>query len=216
MLSRITRKSAPILAVLLLASITWAQSIDDYVSSHRDPATKTLTITVKGTIGPILSGPDPLGLDGLKATLTIMASESLSPTKHTATSATYTLPAGAIKVVAGKHKLTTKSPSKLVIDLTSSADTATLAVAGPDGLQVTDAIYLKTGSWTTAVLKHPTVFSPSPQKLSPAKTASGAGNKIKYSIEGTTTVLGFTGTASNSDPVDPVLPDPSLSEENWE
>ena len=71
----------------------------------------------------------------------------------------------------------------MVINLTSTADTLTFIIAGKvDGvsLMVTDTSYLKAGSWTTAVLKHPGVFSPSPQKLTAAKTAGGPGSKIKY------------------------------------
>jgi hypothetical protein len=216
MQSRITRTLASVFVVFLLTSGIWAQSSDSSVSSRLDPKTKTLTITIKGTIGPILSGSDPLGLDGLSAKVTILASESLSPISHTATSATYKLPAGAISVTAGSNKFKNKSPAKMTIALTKTADTMTLALTGPDGIVITDATFLKVGSWTTAVLKHPTTFSPTPQRLTAAKTAGGPGCKVKYVVEGSTTVLGFKGTAGNSDAVDPVLPDPTLSEEYWE
>jgi hypothetical protein len=195
MLSRVVRTFALVLvAVLSLSSAIWAQSI---AVTTLNPATQTLTITLKGMIGPILSGSDPLGLNGLSGTVTIMAKESLSPIKHTSTSATYRLPAGAIKVTAGSNHFATKSPSKMIINLLSSADTMTLQVAGPDGLQVVDTTYLQAGSWSSAVLKHPTVFTPSPQKLTSAKTANGPGCKIKYTIFSETTVLGFSGTGSN-------------------
>ncbi|HSY99605.1 MAG TPA: hypothetical protein VK788_08920 [Terriglobales bacterium] len=210
MLSKMLGTSALIVALSVLACTAWAQSIE---IGKVNPATHTLTITIKGTIGPILSGTDPLGLDGQTGTVKILASESLNPTKHTATSATYTLPAGAITVTAGSNKFSTKSPSKMVINLTSTADTLTFIIAGKvDGvsLMVTDTSYLKAGSWTTAVLKHPGVFSPSPQKLTAAKTAGGPGSKIKYTVFGGTSVLGFTGTASNSATVDPVLPEDDL------
>ena len=212
MLSRIVRPSALLAAVLALACIGWAQSIE---VAPVNPATHTLTITLKGTIAPLLTGSDPLGLDGVKGTVKIKVSESLTPTKHTTTSATYTLPAGAITVTAGSNKFSTKSPSKMVINLTSTADTLTLIIAGKvDGvsLMVTDTNYLKAGSWTTTVLKHPGVFSPSPQKLTAAKTSGGPGSKIKYTVFGSTSVLGFTGTASNSSTLDPVLPDEDLDQ----
>jgi hypothetical protein len=211
MLSRIVRISALAL-VLALGCTGWAQSIE---ISPVNPATHTLTITLKGTIGPILSGSDPLGLDGRTGTVKILASESLKPTKHTATSATYTLPAGAIKVTAGTTKFSTKSPSKMVINLLSTADTLTLIIAGKvEGfsLMVTDTSYLQVGSWTTAVLKHPGVFSPSPQKLTAAKTSGGPGSKIKYTALGSTSVLGFAGTASNTATTDPVLPEEDLDQ----
>jgi hypothetical protein len=201
-----------LVAVLVLGSTIWAQSIEvGALNPGVAPTTHTLTITGKGTLGPILSGTDPLGLNGLGGKVTVMASESLSPTKHTATSATYTLPAGAITVTAGSYQFTSTSPSKMIINLTSTADTLTLIVAGPYGLMVTDTTYLKAGSWTNAVLKHPTVFKPSPQKLTAAKTAGGPGCKIKYTY-GSTTILGFHGTGSNSATANPVLPDDDLDQ----
>jgi hypothetical protein len=212
MLSKMFRTSALIVAVLVPSCTAWAQSIK---VGGVNPATHTLTITVKGTIAPILSGSDPLRLDGQSGTVKILASESLTPTKHTATSATYTLPAGAISVTAGSNKFSTKSPSKMVINLTSTADTLTLIIAGQVNgvsLMVTDTNFLKAGSWTTAVLKHPGVFSPSPQKLTAAKTAGGPGCKIKYTVFGNTSVLGFSGTALNSATVDPVLPEDDLDQ----
>lgn len=209
MLSKVLRTSALMLvAMVFVSSASWAQSNEITAVT---PATHTLTITIKGTIGPVLSGSDPLGLDGKKGTVTVMASESLSPTKHTATSATYTLPPGAIKVTAGSSKFTTKSPSKMIINLTSTADILTLVVVDKStGLMVTDTTYLQAGSWTTAVLKHPGVFTPSPQTLTSATTANGPGCKVKYTIFGSTTVLGFNGTGSSSSTVDPVLPDEDL------
>jgi hypothetical protein len=210
MLSKTFRTSVVIVAFLVLGCTTWAQSIE---IGAVNPVTHTLTITVKGMIGPILSGSDPLTLDGKSGTVKILASESLTPTKRTATSATYTLPAGAITVTAGTNKFTTKSPSKMVINLTSTADTLTLIIAGQVNgvsVMVTDTTFLKAGSWTTAVLKHPGVFAPSPQKLTAAKTAGGPGCKIKYTVFGITSVLGFKGTASNSATVDPLLPEDDL------
>jgi len=210
MLFKVVRKFAPVLvAVVVSGCAVWAQSVE---ISAVSPATHTLTITIKGTIEPILSGSDPLGLDGKSGVVTLMASESLSPTSHTTTSATYKLPAGAITVTAGGKKFTSKSPSKMIINLTSTADTLTLILTGPESAVVTDTTYLKANSWTTAVLKHPGVFSPSPQKLTSATTASGPGCKVKYTIFGSTTVLGFHGTGSSSATVDPVLPDEDLDE----
>jgi hypothetical protein len=206
MLLKIVRTSALLVVVPVLGCATWAQSIDAAVN----PATHTLTITLKGKIGPLLSGSDPLGLNGLSGTVKIKASESLSPTKHTSTSVTYKLPAGAISVKAGSNNFSTTSPSKMIINLTSTADTMTLMAAGPDGLMVTDTTFLKVGSWTTAVLKHPGVFTPSPQNVTAAKTSGGPGCKIKYTIFGSTSVLGFKGTASNSATLDPVLPEEDL------
>jgi hypothetical protein len=95
----------------------------------------------------------------------------------------------------GSEKFQTSSKSTMVVKLTSKANILTLIADGPDNVQVTGTAYLKTGSWTTAVLKHPTAFTPSPQKLTAAKTANGPGSKVSYDFFGTT-VLGLNGTAS--------------------
>jgi hypothetical protein len=205
MLSKIESAVWLVVAFLVLGCISWAQSSD---AADVGPlaTTKTLTITIKGTIGPILSGSDPLGLDGKEGSLKLVASESLSPTKHSSTSATYRLPAGAITASAEKKTLSTKTPSTMSISLTKSADILTVIFAGKDA-KFTDTTFLKPDSWTTAVLKHPGVFTPSPQDVTSAKTAGGPGCQVLYTVDGTTTVLGFSGTASNSDPADPVLPD---------
>jgi hypothetical protein len=202
---KIRKSTLVLLAGLMLGGTVWAQTLD--VATAVVPATHTLTINIKGTIGPILSGTDPLGFNGKSGTVTVLASESLKPTKHTATSATYTLPPGAIKVSEGGKHFSTKSPSKMIINLTSTADILTLVIAGPNGLMVTDTTFLKANSWTNAVLKHPGVFTPSPQKLTSATTAGGPGCQVKYTIFGSTTVLGFHGTGSSSSTVDPVLAD---------
>lgn len=191
-------------AVLLVASSVWAQP-----TAHRAPAAKTLTITIMGTLGPVLSGSDPLGLNGDNGTMTVKASESLSPTKHTSNSATYTLPAGAITVKVGSEKFQTTSKSTMTVKLTSSADILTLIAKGTiDGFnfQVTGTAYLQPKSWTNNVLKHPTTFSPSPQNLTAAKKANGPGSKLEYTIQGFgSTVLGLSGSASNSDSTDDLL-----------
>jgi hypothetical protein len=209
MLPRMVPTSALMLATIVgLGSMIWAQSAEiATLDSKIVPATHTLTITLKGKLGPVLSGPDPLGLNGQAGSITVMASRSLSPTKHTSDSATYTLPAGAITVQAGGNKFSTNSPSRMIIRLMSTADTLTLIVAGPNGLMATDTTFLKTGSWTNSILKHPTVFKPSPQRLTAAKSAGGSGCKVKYTAFGSSTVLGFSGTGSNSSTVDAVLPD---------
>lgn len=213
MLFRIIRTSVLVLVTfLLLGRVTGAQSTADASVSQ---ATETLTIIINGTLGPILSGSDPIGGDGQSGTVTIMASESLSPTKHTKTSATYTLPAGAITANVGGETFTSTSPAKMTIKLAKKADTLTLIFASSiDGFSftITDTTTLEAGSWTTAVLEHPEVFTPSPQTLTAAKSAAGPGSKFEYTFGGAATVLGVDGTASNSAQVDPDLPDPDLDQ----
>ena len=168
-------------------------------TSYVQPSSKTLTITIKGTLGPILSGGDPLGANGKSGKLTLQASESLVPKKHTVNSATYILPAGAVTITVGSQKFQTSSSSTMIIKLTKQADILTLKATGPDSLQVTGIAYLQAGSWTNAVLQHPTTFKPSPQKLTAAKSANGPGTKVSYTIFGSTTVLGLSGNASSTD-----------------
>ena len=169
------------------------------------PPSATLTVVVDGTAGPILQGSDPLGLNGQSATITLLASESLKPKKHTKTSATYKIPAGAITLVLDGNSYQTTAPSKMTVKLGKKADTVTLiSSVTEDDITVTftDTTSLAPGSWTNAVLQHPEPFAPSPQTLaSPA-------SKLKYasSFFGTT-IVGISGTASNSDALDPVLPD---------
>jgi len=208
MSSRMIGTSVLVLVVLLgLGRVTWAQSTGGATGSQ---ATETLTITVNATLGPILSGSDPIGANGQSGTVTIMASESLSPTKHTKTSTTYSLPAGAITAIVAGQTFTSTSPAKMTIKLAKKVDTLTLIFASTiDGISftITDTTTLAAGSWTTGVLQHPEVFSPSPQTLTPAKSATGRGNKLAYTVFGESTVLGVEGTAASSAQVDPDLPD---------
>jgi hypothetical protein len=213
MVSKPGKTACVLIAVFALGCMAWAQSSEAASASKSvsQEKSKTLKITIKGKIGPILSGSDPLGLDGEKGSVEVVASESLSPTSQSGSSVTYTLPAGAISIKSGTEKFKTESPSTMTIDLTDTADILTLIAAGPDGLTVTSTTYLETGSWTTGVLTHPETFAPSPQDLTAASSAGGPGCQVEYVIEGITTVLGFSGTASNKDPVDPVLPAPHVN-----
>jgi hypothetical protein len=164
---------------------------------HHHAASKpTLTITLDGTLGPIISGDDPGDLDGKSATVTVQASESLKPYKTTATSASYHIPAGDIVVTVNGSNYQSNSTSSMIVKLGKKADTLTLT-ASVDYLgykiQVTDLSTLAAGSWAKTVLEHPALFSPSPQDLTqPAST-------FTYTVIGETTVLGVTGTAANSD-----------------
>jgi hypothetical protein len=211
MLSSLGRVSAlTLFAIFALGCGTWAQSSDnnDNEDTIVHSTTRTLEITIKFTLGPLLSGADPGGADGKSGKVTILASESLSPTNHASNSATYTLPAGAIKVNVEGRTFTTTSPSKMTIKLGSMADTLTLIfTANVHGaVTLTSTTFLESGSWTAAVLKHPEVFKPSPQKLTAAESATEPGSKLQYLYDGKT-VLGLSGSASNADTEDPVLPD---------
>ena len=161
-----------------------------------------ITYTISGTLGPILSGSDPLGANGESGVLTATASSTLTPTSKTATSATYTLPVGAITVNIGGTVYGTTGTSTLKYTFPAAGPdtmvfTATVSVDGFKGTVVGTASLAK-GSFTTAVTKHPQKFKPTPQTLAPAKKATGPGSKVEYTVAilGSST-LGITGTASN-------------------
>jgi hypothetical protein len=176
-------------AVLALCGAASAQA-------HLHAPKKAVTITLDGTLGPIISGNDPAGLNGDSATVTIAASESLKPYKTTASSASYHIPAGDITVNVNGTNYTSTSKSSMVIKLGKTADTLTFkASVNYHGVKisVTDVSSLAAGSWTKSVLQHPTLFSPSPQNL------SEPGSNFTYTAFGEATELGVSGTASDSD-----------------
>ena len=161
----------------------------------------SITYTISGTVGPVLSGSDPLGADGKSGSVTAVVGTTLKPKTHTKTSATYKLPAGAVTVhLAGKsfsaktstlkYTFPPAGPDTMVFTATGSIDGFTGTVVG--------TVSLAKGSLTHLVTKHPQKFTPSPQTLTAATTAGGPGSQIKYTapIVGTT-VLGLKGTASN-------------------
>jgi hypothetical protein len=162
----------------------------------------SITYTISGTLGPILSGSDPLKANGESGVLTAVASTKLTPTKKTKTSATYTLPAGAITVnIDGTNYGTTGTSTLELTFPAAGPDTmvfsATLSVDGFSGSVVGTASLAK-GSFTKAALKHPTSFSPSSQTLTPATTAKGKGSKVEYDVAilGGSSTLGVSGTAT--------------------
>jgi hypothetical protein len=177
--------------VLAVSGAVWAKP------SHPHHAPKAvLTITLDGTLGPVISGSDPAGLDGDSATVTVVASESLKPYKTTASSASYHIPVGAITVNVNGTDYSSTAKSSMVVQLGKTADTLTLkASLDYNGVkvQVTDVSSLAVGSWTKSVLQHPAVFAPSPQDLSEPSS------NLTYTAFGSATKLGVTGTASNSD-----------------
>jgi len=198
---------APVLGALaLVVSSTGAWSQD-----ARTPPGSTLTITLSGTAGPVLSGSDLGHVNGDSATVSILVSEKASPIAHTTNSATYKIPAGAITVTFNGANHQSTAPGRMKISLTKKGDILTVTGAfSLNGFPITvvDTSRLAKNSWTTAVLTHPGPFTPSPQNLKPATTASGPGSKIKYTITSfnQTTVLGITGTATSGSSADPVLP----------
>ena len=162
----------------------------------------TINYTMSGTLGPILSGADPVAANGQAGVIQIAVSSTLLPTTTTATSATYTLPIGAVNATFGgaTHRSTSKSTLKYTIPATGRDNMIITTSCFVEGIsvQLVGTIALAHGSFTSAVKKHPQKFSPTPQTLSAAKTAGGAGSKFKYTVPLIgSTVLGLKGTASN-------------------
>jgi hypothetical protein len=157
----------------------------------------TLTMTFSGTLGPILLGSDPLSANGQTGSLTIMASESLAPSKNSSDSATYTLPGGSVSGKVGGIAFTSSKPATMTIKLTSTADILKVTADGPLGSVITGTAYLAAGSWPHAVFQHPSAFSPSSQNLTPATTLGGPGSTIKYTFLGSDSILGLTGTGTD-------------------
>lgn len=182
------------------------------LQSESPPKSSTLTITLEGTTGPVLAGTDIASLNGKSATATLLLNELISPKSQTTKTASYKIPAGAVTLVVGTKTYTNASPGRMTIKLTNSAVTMTLTYAFIlSGFPVTvvETSTLAKNSWTDAVFTHPGTFSPSPQDLTAAATATGTGSKLQYSVEGFTCVLGITGTATSSSAPDAVLPDNS-------
>ena len=165
------------------------------------PAATTITMTFSGTLGPVLSGSDPLGANGQSGTITAKVSEALTPTSKTSTSVTYTLPAGSLSIVINGTTYKTPGPTTMKINLPATGPvvvtlTTSVTFHGLKGTAVGTAS-LAHGSFPSSIFMHPAPFSPSPQTLKAATSASGPGSKVSYTVFGSTTVLGLAGTATD-------------------
>jgi len=178
-----------------LVAVSFALAGPTWAGAGAAPG-KTLTIALDGTLGPVISGNDPAGLDGQSATVTVIVKESLSPYTTTANSASYHIPAGDITVSVNGSNYTSTSRSSMVVKLGRKADLLTLKakldISG-FAVNVSDTTALQSGSWSSDVLQHPVLFSPSPQDISEPASS------FTYTVFRETTVLGVTGSISNSD-----------------
>lgn len=160
-----------------------------------------VTYTIDGKLGPVLEGGDPIGANGQSATLTLTANLALVPVKQTATSATYRLPVGALTAVINGTTFTSTEKSTMTIVLGAGADKLIVSTTfTEDGIPITlsATVSLAKNSFAASVLTHPAKFSPSPQTLTAATTAGGAGSQFSYTAEIIgTTVLGLSGSASD-------------------
>ena len=156
----------------------------------------TLTVTFTGTPGPLLAGSDPLNVRGQPATITVNASESLTPTTKIPGYVAYSLPPGAVSISIIGITLSNSANATLSVKLTSKADILQVVAPAPLGVMVTMTAFLAPGSWSNSIFQHPIAFSPSPQNLSPASVARQSGSQVKYVFLGSLSILGFTGTAA--------------------
>lgn len=171
-------------------------------------AAATITYSFSGTIGPVLSGSDPLGLNGQSATLTVTISSTAAPQHTSSTGADYAVPAADAQLMIGGTTATALRPV-LVHYTFPAAGPCPMTVAGSFTSTLTGPIdvaliaWLGKGSFTSAVLQHPQMFVPSPQLLTPAKNANGPGSKLEYHSSQGRIVLGFGGVASDNAPPPP-------------
>jgi hypothetical protein len=164
------------------------------------PAT-TITMTFSGTLGPVLSGSDPLGANGQSGTITAMVSESLTPTSKTSTSVTYTLPVGALSIVINGTTYRTPNTTAMKISVPATGAsvlsvTTSITYLGITGT-VVGTVFLAHGSFPKSIFTHPAPFTPTTQTLKAATSATGPGSKVKYTVFGGSTVLGLSGTATD-------------------
>jgi hypothetical protein len=126
--------------------------------------------TLKGKLAPIISGTDPLGLNGKAGSASITYNPAATPIVSTASSATYSIAAGGISATLGALTFTNTAPWNMTIKLGATADTLTASGPGPAGTSVTLTAHMKADSWTSAVLINPMPFNPPVQKLTQPKS----------------------------------------------
>jgi hypothetical protein len=125
------------------------------------------SFSVIGVLGPLFEGKDPLKINGTGYQLFASISTSATPIVSTSTSATYSLPAGAVSSLFGPYSVQTNTvPWTMTITLGSSSDTLVFTGPLPDGSAFTSTSTLAVGSFPSSVLSNPVPFSPSPQDVS--------------------------------------------------
>jgi hypothetical protein len=153
-------------------------------------------------MGPVLSGSDPGGANGSPETAVVKINSTLTPSSTTTTSATYTVPPGAITVtLASNQTYTNTVPTTVQYTYPATGDDEMIITVslqlGLIPVTIVETASLANGSFPRSVKEHPARFSPARQTLTPASTASGPGSKFMYTVAGESTTLGFSGSASN-------------------
>jgi hypothetical protein len=160
----------------------------------------SIVYNLNGTLGPNLNGgPDCLSGNGAAATAAATASSTQKPTKTTSTSATYSLPAGAVTAAVGSITFTSTAAWTMKFSLSSKADTLTLSGPGPLGSTVTAVSSMKAGSLPKSVISATGHPAPIAKPDSPQNLTSPA-SYLSYSVGSSCpiTKLGFTGTIAST------------------
>ncbi len=175
-------------------------------------AASVLDFSGNGTLSPLLTGPDPLGLSGKMFTFTGFIDQSTSPTACPAglpvtPAVCYVIPANQLTGQIGAlPPITVTTPSTLGLIIPAS---------GPDVLElqfsiltysVTAILQLAPNSFHSTAMQHPAPFTPSPQTLIAATSVPSPinGSSVEYCSgscsSSTPTWLGITGSTSAKTP----------------
>ena len=175
-------------------------------------AASTLDFSGSGTLSPLLSGSDPLGLNGQPFSFAGFIDESATPTTcptgiPIAATVCYTVPANQFTGKIGQQPLITiTTPSTLALVIPAS---------GPETLEVqfnvlsyvvTAVLELAPGSFAPGEMKHPGPFNPSTQTVAAATSVPPPvnGSSVQYCetscSTGSVTWLGLAGTVSSVAP----------------
>jgi hypothetical protein len=174
-------------------------------------AGSVLNFSGGGTLGPLISGTDPLMVVGQPVTFTGTISESLNPTACPAgvtASVCYTLPAGTLMGQIGNQPpFTTTAASTLALTIPGgSANDYLEIVFSAFSSPITAVFQLAPNSFDSGGLIHPEAFVPSPQSIAPptgAPPSTANGSYVTYCLLGilcssNTTIVGITGSTSLS------------------
>ncbi len=194
----------------LLATVVSAVAIVNNGTGAQ--AASVLDFSGNGTLSPLLTGPDPLGLSGKTFSFTGFIDQATTPTAcptglPVTPAVCYAIPANQLTGQIGAlPPITVTTPSTLGLIIPAS---------GPDVLElqfsiltysVTAILQLAPNSFNSTATQHPAPFTPSPQTLTAATSVPAPinGSSVEYCSgscsSGTPTWLGITGSTSARTP----------------
>jgi uncharacterized repeat protein (TIGR03803 family) len=201
--SRIHRKYCPVAALLSAAAI--------YSCAAPSWAASTLDFNGTGTLN-LLTGSDPLALNGKAFTFAGFIDESASPSSCPAglplmATVCYTVPVNQLTGQIGLlPPITITTTSTLALIVPSSGPAAMEVQFTMLAYPVTAILELAPGSFKSNALAHPAAFTPSSQTLTPATNVPPplSGSSVEYCSgtcsPSTATWLGITGSVSADTP----------------